>query len=83
MNYTVVWAPRALRQLADVWVNASNRGAVSAASAAIDAALQLDPLSAGESRDSNRRVLILPPLAVLYSVDRATREVTIWGAWPW
>jgi hypothetical protein len=83
MNYRVEWTPQALQWLADAWLNAQDRAVVSSASNAIDTALQLDPLSQGESRDDGSRILINSPLAVLYDVDAATRTVTVWDAWLW
>jgi plasmid stabilization system protein ParE len=81
MNYRVEWTPRALQGLANAWVTGADRSAVASASDTIDALLQRDPLSQGESRPGNRRILIVLPLAVIYDVDPNARTVTVWSAW--
>jgi plasmid stabilization system protein ParE len=77
MRYTVVWKKSAADRLAEIWMAAADRGAVSVAADNIDAALRNNPLECGESRDENTRILIVPPLAVLYEVDQADRRVTV------
>jgi hypothetical protein len=81
MNFTVVWRPSALRDLADVWTNAPDRNAVTAASRAIDLRLGRDPLSQGEAREGNLRILFVPPLAVIYQVEPDDCRVTVLDVW--
>jgi hypothetical protein len=81
MSYSVAWRTAAKRQLARLWVNASDRGAVTAAANAIDAALPRNPLSIGESRWGVKRFLFVPPLAIYYNVYQATRRVIVTAVW--
>ena len=50
MNYRVIWMPLALRRLAEIWTDASNREAVTAASHRIDMALATEAYAFGEER---------------------------------
>src|SRR6266851_4835484 len=77
MTYTVVWEPSAQQDLARIWLNASDRNSVTAASAAIDTALRRDPLGFGESRSGQRRILFMPPLPVYYIVLQDDRLVSV------
>ena len=81
MIYTVVWMPDALDDLADIWNNATDRAAVSAASNTIDARLRRDPYGHSESRTDHSRIMIVPPLAVTYDVSDDDCLVTVWGVW--
>ena len=83
MNFTVVWCPSALRDLADIWNNASDRAAVTAASNCIDRLVARDPMAHGEGREGNLRTLFVPPLAVLYEVNLDDRLVTALDVWRW
>ena len=56
MNYQVLWLPSAERDLADLWVDSSNRETVRWAANEIDDVLERDPLTAGESREDNSRI---------------------------
>jgi hypothetical protein len=81
MSYTVTWRHAAQQRLAALWTGATDRGAVTDAANQIDDELERDPLSAGESRPGVSRILIVPPLAVLFTVDAGRREVTVWSVW--
>jgi hypothetical protein len=81
MNYTVLWDPDAEQALADIWMNASDRGDVTAAADQIDRVLRIDPQQQGESRAQGRRVLLIAPLGVLFRVleqDRIVRVIQVW-----
>ena len=69
MNYRVRWRTAAKRQLADIWVRASDRAAVTAVSDSVDLILARNPHAQGESRSGNRRVWIVEPLVLFYDVD--------------
>lgn len=58
MQYTVIWSPDALKQLTEVWLNATDRNAVTTAVDQIDRLLSSSPTNQGESRFEDRRVLI-------------------------
>ena len=77
MNYTVVWQPLPEQQLADNWVAAADRAAVTAAAHAIEQALRLDPTAVGESRAGVTRVMIHRPLVAFYDVREAGRLVSV------
>jgi plasmid stabilization system protein ParE len=82
MSFAVTWKPDALDELARVWVDATDRDAVTAASHRVEQLLGRDPLGQGESRSGNARVMFDPPLAVVYRVNTARRRVTIFSVRP-
>jgi plasmid stabilization system protein ParE len=81
MSYTVVWERAAEQKLADIWVAAADRAAVTQAANTIDARLRKDPNTAGESRQGVTRILVEPPLAVYFDVSDPDRLVTVWAVW--
>ena len=68
MKYTVVWTPDAREQLAEIWLEASDRDAVTLAATKIEQSLKHDPLNTGESRVVNIRIVIEQPLALFCDV---------------
>jgi hypothetical protein len=81
MSYTVVWKPEAERRLAQLWLDAADRNAVTQAAHQIDQRLRIGPEDAGESRPGGRRLLLVSPLGVLFRVipqDRLVRVLTVW-----
>jgi hypothetical protein len=81
VNYTIEWVPAAEDALADAWVNAPDRAAVTAAANAIETRLQRDPYADSESRGGATRITFEAPLAVLYEVDDQARHVIVLDAW--
>jgi plasmid stabilization system protein ParE len=82
MNYTLVWAPNAERQLTELWLNAVDRAAVQRASDQIDKTLRTSPRDKGESREGEFRMLLMKPLGVKFRVieaDRIVRVVRVWA----
>lgn len=82
MKYTVIWVPTAEQELAALWMDAANREAVTRASHTIDYLLGRDPLGEGEPRPGGGRVLLVPPLGVLYEVspdDCLVRVLHVWA----
>lgn len=77
MKYTVAFKPAAEQELANIWSNAPDRAAVTAAAHEIEIALQRDPVACGESRGKGTRVLFHPPLVVQYRVNEADRMVRV------
>ncbi len=77
MIFTVLWQQRAEARLADLWTQGPDRNAIAEAADEIDRLLQRDPQSRGESRDLGERILFVPPLSVLFSVDEADRKVYV------
>jgi hypothetical protein len=76
MIYTVVWTDTARDQLAAIWVQASNRQAITDAGDRIDPVLRSDPETKGTLLGAFS-ILSLPPLAVLYHVSPDDRMVKV------
>lgn len=83
MKYTVIYLPSAEQQLADLWLQAADRSAITSASDKIDQLLKDNPLAVGESRVSNIRILFEEPLVVVYDVREADLVVKVWAVWQW
>jgi hypothetical protein len=81
MNYVVRWLPTAEQRLADVWLNAPDRNAVTRAAHDIEQRLRHDPENNGESRSDGRRILFSDPLAVVYRVLSEDRLVEVLSVW--
>ena len=77
MGFTVVWRPSAEAQLAQIWLEASDRLSVTNAANAIDQELHHSPRTIGESRSEGRRVVIIRPLAVYFGIDDEDRIVRV------
>jgi mRNA-degrading endonuclease RelE of RelBE toxin-antitoxin system len=80
MAYNVIWTRRALRQLSALLRAARDQAAVSDASVEVQRRLAADPLNEGEDRDRGRRILFVPPIAVVYRVNDNTRTVHVVSA---
>jgi hypothetical protein len=81
MNFTVVWKSDSQNDLADLWIAASDRAAITKAADTIDRLLCQDPFANSESRTGNNRIMIVPPLAVSYDVSEEDCLVTVWAVW--
>ena len=81
MSYSVTWRPAAEQELADLWLSASDRDAVTRAAHIIDRRLEADPENEGESRPNGRRILIVSPLAVIFRVQPTGQEVLVLTVW--
>jgi hypothetical protein len=82
VNYTVFWPDAAQDQLADQYLAARFDGReaeFSQSVSEIEVKLARDPLTVGESRTGNQRLLMERPVMVFYEIDAATRVVTIAG----
>lgn len=80
MRFTVIWYAGAEQDLARIWLAAIEKRAVTAAANAIDEALRMDANSKGiETR--GWRLLYIPPLAVVFKVDEANRQVHVRHVW--
>jgi hypothetical protein len=67
--------------LARVWLDATDRNAVSSAAATIDRLLSRDPESRGEVRFDTVRTLSVPPLGVDFEVIEPDRMVYVLIVW--
>lgn len=80
MRYTVTWLPSALKELANIWNNAPNRGAVSAAANRIDQALSVDAETKAVPFYGDW-LMVDPPLAVVFRIDRGDCKVQVTQVW--
>jgi hypothetical protein len=81
MNYTVTWLASAEQELAALWVDAVNRGAITRAAHQIDELLGKNPEQAGESRFESFRILLAKPLGVTFEVSKPDRLVRVHHVW--
>lgn len=77
MIYTVGWTRHARNVLASLWINAPDQAAVSAASNAIDRTLRIDAHRQGVPHGGGRRLLRIPPLVVVFTVDPGDCKATV------
>ena len=68
MMYHVVWDVEAYQKLEHIWTYASDIGPAIRAFDTIEELLTAAPEDQGESRAGGRRVLIVPPLGIIYRV---------------
>lgn len=78
-RYTVVHSIWVDEELAELWLTATNRASVTAASNAIDRELREGAESKGELIRGDLRKLALGPLWVYYTVHPDDRLVKLWS----
>lgn len=81
MKYTVLWKPSAEQRLAQIWLAAVDRRAITAASHRVDRQLANDPDQKGEPRPKGRRMLLEHPLGVVFKVEPDDRTVYVLTVW--
>jgi hypothetical protein len=81
LNFQVLWAPEAEEELAGIWLSATDRNAITVAAHLIDSALRTKPEDAGESREEGRRILLQPPLGVVFIVSAEDCRVSVLSVW--
>lgn len=81
MLYTIRWTPRALDDLAKLWLSAENRSAVAEASNEIDEFLSVDPHDPSLEVISNVGTIMRGPIGVDFWVDEDRKRVTVYAAW--
>jgi hypothetical protein len=64
-----------------LWLQATDRNAIAQASHRIDQVLKTNPELQGESREKGRRILLEPPLGILFRVDSQARIVYVLSVW--
>jgi hypothetical protein len=79
--FTVRWKRVARDRLAELWLAAPDRAAVTQATHHIDQLLCSNPENKGESRDNGRRVLLVPPLGVVFRIRETDRVVEVLRVW--
>jgi hypothetical protein len=67
--------------LAALWTAARDRGRVASAAHEIELQLRTNPGEQGESRDEGRRILLVPPLATLFTVHEERTAVLVVAIW--
>ena len=72
-RYTVVWVQSARVELAEFWLSAPDRNAVTAAAHAIDLELAVDASTKGAELSEGLRALFVPPLRALFVVREDDR----------
>ncbi|HVS39022.1 MAG TPA: hypothetical protein VMS17_25915 [Gemmataceae bacterium] len=78
MIYTVAWTRPARNALATLWNNnVSARKAITAATHAIDRELRIDAHRKGVPHPGGRRLLRMPPLAVVFTVNPGDCMATV------
>ncbi len=80
MIYTVTWTDAAIAALADLWNQATDKAAVSAASNEIDKELRVDAHRKGHASEDGR-VFIIHPLMVVFAVDAGDCMVRVLQVW--
>jgi hypothetical protein len=75
--FSVDWPPDILASLADIWLQASDRQAVTNAETHIDRLLSRDLLGQGIHISEGLYRLEVPPLIVTYTVDLTRHHVEI------
>jgi hypothetical protein len=77
MTFYVSYSPSAQDELAQIWLDASDKDAVTTASYQIDQSLRSQPLSVGEELGSYRRLQVAP-LEVVFTVSPDDCLVQVW-----
>jgi hypothetical protein len=77
MNYSVDWTDDARDGLATIWLQSTDRQAVTAASATIDRLLAQDPLGNSVPVSEGLYAIEVSPLAALFEIDDTTLSVTV------
>jgi hypothetical protein len=76
-RFTAVWSPNIIAALADIWLNSSDRAAVTLAAAEIERLLRDDPMLHGVPVKEGLWGLSKPPLRVLFTINEADRLVEV------
>jgi len=81
MIFTVAWKQEAEDELARLWEASIDKSSMTWASDRIDIDLRRDGHIKGESRQDGKRILIVPPLAVLFEASEEDRMVVVGSVW--
>jgi len=77
MKYTVVWTTTAENELAQIWLDASDRQQVSDAANRLERELKRDPIRSSTIRSDYFREMYLQPLVVRFNISEDDRRVTV------
>ena len=82
MKYTVIWSPQAESALAEAWLDAANRNAVSAASSTLERAIGKFPLRVGRPLASSvNRIAVISPLEIAFDIIEDDKKVIVQSCW--
>jgi plasmid stabilization system protein ParE len=77
MKFTLTWSDVALRQVAELWLSAVDRAAVTSATDRIDKLLTSDPqLHSAPLREGLHKIIV-PPMVALFEIREGDRVVEI------
>jgi hypothetical protein len=76
-RYTDVWHLSAQDELAELWIAARDRSAITAEAHLIDVELSQDAAAKGVEVAEGLRAFFSPPLRILFSVDEGDRIVEV------
>lgn len=79
MKFALEWKQTATDELAAIWMRGDSamRRAITTAANKVDQLLRDDPYGQSESRESDRRIIFVAPLAVTFRVNHATDTVDV------
>jgi hypothetical protein len=80
MRFTVVWSLIAEDQLTELWLNATDRNAVTVAQHQVDQTLRVDPDLQGNPFFGDR-ILVVAPLTVVFSINVLDMQVVVEMVW--
>jgi hypothetical protein len=81
VNFTLIWSDAAIQDLTRIWLQVTDRNAITRASNQIDQMLSQDPQYVGESRAGNERVAYADPLGFRFEVVVDDMMVTVGAVW--
>lgn len=79
MRFTLTYRPSARDELAELWLSASDRSAVTDSSNSIEHELRDDPDLKGEVVEGPLRKIVTPPLVYYYIISPDDRLATVWS----
>lgn len=79
MRFTLTWKQSASDELATLWLDAppESRDKFRQVVDDIERALIRDPLSIGESRDEHTRIVVEPPVVMLFEISLEDRKACV------
>ena len=79
MNLSLTWKQTATDEVAAIWLGADSatRQRITAATSKVDQLLRSNPYENSESREADRRIMFVAPLAVTFSVNAAAGTVEV------
>ncbi|HET6883875.1 MAG TPA: type II toxin-antitoxin system RelE/ParE family toxin [Pirellulales bacterium] len=82
-HFRLHWQPRALDDLADIWIKASGRAAVNMAVDLLEAQLAEDPMAWGTQLSEGLYQISIRPVRLLFTCDANQHTVKVLHARRW